>query len=117
MDRITLTGIRAYGRHGADPGERDRPQPFDIDVTVEIDLEAARRSDNLADTLDYANLHARLVAAVSNTSHALIERLASDLLDAVFDDARVVRAEVTVAKPHILDSATPAVTIARDRTA
>jgi dihydroneopterin aldolase len=114
MDRIKLTGIRAYGRHGADPGERDRSQPFDIDVTVELDLETAQRSDDLADTLDYAALHRRLTAIVGGTSYVLLERLASDLLNAVFDDPRVVRADVTVAKPGILDGATPSVTIGRD---
>ena len=50
---------------------------------------------------------------VSTTSYALLERLAGDLLDAVFDDARVLRAQVTVSKPAILDGATPSVTLER----
>ena len=33
-DLITLSGIRAFGRHGADAGEKDVPQPFDIDVSL-----------------------------------------------------------------------------------
>jgi FolB domain-containing protein len=115
MDRITLTAIRAYGRHGSDPGERERPQPFDVSVIIELDLEAARTSDDLADTVDYADLHARLRAVVERTSYALIERLASDLLIAAFEDPRVARAEVTVSKPAILAGATPSVTIARER--
>jgi FolB domain-containing protein len=115
MDRITLHGIRALGRHGANPGERDRPQPFAIDITVELDTSAAQRSDALADTIDYAALHARIVNIVANTSFALLERLATALLDAAFEDPRIVRAEITIAKPGILDGATPAVTIARTR--
>ncbi|HEY1656472.1 MAG TPA: dihydroneopterin aldolase [Candidatus Tumulicola sp.] len=113
MDRITLTGIRAYGRHGAQPEERERPQPFDVTLALELSLEAARRSDVLADTIDYARLHARVVEIVGATSYCLIERLASDLLDAALADARVARAEVTIAKPGILDGATPSVTVAR----
>ena len=66
-------------------------------------------SDDLDDTLDYAALHARIVTAVESTSYALLERLASDVLDAVFADHRVARAEVTIAKPGLLDGATPAV--------
>jgi 7,8-dihydroneopterin aldolase/epimerase/oxygenase len=111
VERISITGIRARGRHGAVPGERDRAQPFDIDVRIEMDLEAARRSDDLADTLDYARLHERLVGVVANTSFALLERLADELLNVVFDDPRVVRAELAIAKPGILDGATPSVTI------
>ncbi len=113
MDRIALRDIRAYGRHGADPGERDREQPFAIDVVAEMDLRSAQALDDLAETLDYAALHRRLIDVVATTSYVLLERLAGDLLDAVFEDRRVVRAEVTIAKPAILDGATPAVTLAR----
>jgi dihydroneopterin aldolase len=113
MDRINLRGIRAYGCHGADAAERERGQPFDIDVTLEIDLRRAAASDELSDTLDYAALHERLVRTVATTSYALLERLAADLLAAAFDDRRVASAEVTIAKPGILDGATPAVTLAR----
>lgn len=113
MDRIALRGVRAYGRHGFDAGERDRPQPFEIDVMLEIDLRAAQSSDDIADTVDYAALCNRLIAVVATTSYALLERLAGDLLDELFHDPRVVRAEVTVAKPAILDGATPAVTLDR----
>lgn len=116
MDRITLRGMRVYGRHGANPGERDRAQPFDITVGAEIDLHAASSSDDLDDTLDYAALHARIVTAVESTSYALIERLASDVLDAIFADHRVARAEVTIAKPALLDGATPSVTLLRENT-
>jgi 7,8-dihydroneopterin aldolase/epimerase/oxygenase len=116
MDLITLRGLRVYGRHGANPGERDTPQPFDIDVRAEIDLHAAASSDNLDDTLDYAALHARIVTAVESTSYALLERLASDVLDAVFTDHRVARAEVSIGKPGLLDGATPAVTLVRENT-
>jgi len=113
MDRIRLSGIRAYGRHGVREDERAAAQPFDVDLAVDVDLGAAGRSDDLADTLDYARLHERLVAVVTGTSFALLERLAHELLDVVFDDRRVLSAEVTVAKPEILDGATPSVRLAR----
>jgi dihydroneopterin aldolase len=115
MDRISLRNIRVLGRHGNDPGERDRPAPFDVDVVLEIDASRAQRSDDLADTLDYALLHRQLVQIVAGTSFALLERLAAELADAVMGDRRVRRAEVTVAKPGILDGATPAVTVVRER--
>ncbi|HKU82275.1 MAG TPA: dihydroneopterin aldolase [Candidatus Tumulicola sp.] len=115
MDRIRLEAIRAYGRHGAEPSERERPQAFDVSVTLELDLERARRSDDLRHTIDYAQLHERIVAIVGGTSFALIERLAGEILDAALADDRVARAAVTVAKPEILAGATPSVTLARER--
>jgi 7,8-dihydroneopterin aldolase/epimerase/oxygenase len=113
VDRIVLRGVRAYGRHGYEAEERQRRQPFEIDLMAEIDLRAAAATDDLSQTLDYASLQERLVRIVATTSYALIERLASDLLDAVFDNCRVRRAEVTVSKPAILDGATPSVTLER----
>lgn len=110
-DFITLEGIRAFGRHGADVGEKDVPQPFDVDVALELDLSAARVSDALADTLDYSTLHATIVRIVRERSYDLIERLGADILAAILADARVLRASVRIAKPGLLAGATPAVTL------
>ena len=113
MDRITLRGIRAYGRHGANPGEREREQPFDIEIALEIDLRAAQRSDELGDTIDYDALRRALVEIVESTSFFLLEALAGALATAVFADARVRWIELSVAKPGLLEGATPGVTLRR----
>jgi 7,8-dihydroneopterin aldolase/epimerase/oxygenase len=113
VDRIRLRGVVAYGRHGYEAAERQQRQPFEIDVTADIDLRAAAESDDLTQTLDYASLRERLVRIVATTSYALLERLAADLIDAVFDDRHVRSVELTVSKPGILDGATPSVTLQR----
>lgn len=113
MDAVTLSGIRAYGRIGTLAHERESRQLVTIDLTADIDLRSAERSDDLSQTLDYAALRNRLVRIVSTTSYALLERLAGDLLDAIFDDRRVARARVTLSKPEILEGATPSVTLER----
>ncbi|HEY8312805.1 MAG TPA: dihydroneopterin aldolase [Candidatus Baltobacteraceae bacterium] len=113
MDRISLRGMRVYGRHGANPGEREGDQPFDIDLVLDIDLRPAERSDELADTLNYDALHQTLAGVVRATSYALLERLAGELLDEVFRDPRVAAAELTIGKPGLLDGATPAITLRR----
>ncbi|MGA8574886.1 MAG: dihydroneopterin aldolase [Candidatus Cybelea sp.] len=113
MDAITLRGVRAYGRIGAHSHERERRQLVRIDLTAEIDLSAAQRSDELAETLDYSALRDELVAIVSTKSYALLERLAGDLLEAVFADRHIARARITLSKPDILDGATPSVTLDR----
>lgn len=114
MDVISLTGVRAHGRHGANPGERDAEQPFDLEIHVEMDLTDASFSDDLGDTLNYAELHERVVGIVQSTSFELLERLAAEILNAVFRDPRAVRAEVCIAKPQLLDGATPSVRLRRD---
>jgi dihydroneopterin aldolase len=114
-DTIALRGIRAFGRHGANRGEKDVPQPFDLEVVLDVDLSAARRSDALAETVDYASLHAAIVEIVANTSYDLLERIGQDVLDRIFSDPRVTRAQVSIGKPRLLAGATPVVTLRQTR--
>jgi dihydroneopterin aldolase len=114
MDRIALRGMRVAARHGAEPDEREHDQTFEIDAIVDIDLRAAAASDDIEQTLHYGRLHERLEAIVRKRSYALLERLAADLIEAIFADPRVARAEVTIAKPERLAGATPSVTLLRE---
>ena len=115
MDRIVIEGIVAHGRHGAFEEERKHSQPFHLALELRVDLAAASRSDQLADTVDYANVHQAVVRVVEERSYALLERLAGAILDEVLNDARVVAATVSIAKPNLLDGATPRIVLTRER--
>src|SRR3978361_1799789 len=111
LDRISLSGIRAFGHHGADPGEKTVAQPFDIDVSFEMDLSAARASDLLADTYDYSKLHTAIVRIVRERSYDLIERIGADGLEGISPHGGGGRATVRIANPNLLAGAPPAVTL------
>ena len=99
MDLIRLRGLRALGVHGVLPEERERAQPFEVDLDLELDLGPAAESDDLADTLDYGAVAQRAVAVVSAESHALVERVASRIADDILAlDPRVISVVVTVWK-------------------
>jgi dihydroneopterin aldolase len=115
VDEIVIAGIRAFGRHGAYAGEKDRAQAFDVALTLHVDLAVASRSDRLADTIDYAEIHRRVVEIVEQRSFDLLERLGAEILDAALSDGRVREAQVTIGKPGILDGATASVTLRRSR--
>ncbi|MGH7706751.1 MAG: dihydroneopterin aldolase [Vulcanimicrobiaceae bacterium] len=115
LDTIRIAGIRAHGRHGADPGERDHPQPFDVDLEIEADLSLARSTDELAATIDYARIHARIVQLIAERSYRLIERLGDELLADLLCDPRIVRARIAIAKPGLLAGATPSVRLRAER--
>ncbi len=117
LDTIAIRGIRAYGKHGANPGERDYVQPFDVELELDVDLAAAGRSDDLNDTLDYAALHTFIVRAVRERSHQLLERLGADIVAEILLDARVRAVRLTIAKPRLLAGATPSVTLRAERPA
>mgnify|MGYP001471826876 CR=1 FL=1 len=99
-DVITLTGLRAEGRHGVYDFERVRGQEFVVDVALELDLAQAAKSDDVADTVHYGELAKRLVAVVGGAPVNLIETLADRLAAVCLADRRVTAVTVTVHKPQ-----------------
>lgn len=97
-DRIEVKGLRIMGTHGDLPEERERPQPFEVDLEMELDLGPAGQSDRLADTVDYGAVVERAAAVVSGRRHALLEALAEGIAGAVLVDARVSAVTVALRK-------------------
>jgi len=117
-DRIELRGLRVRGHHGVLPEERRDGQDFVVDVVAWLDLRAAARSDDLADTLDYGALAQRVAAIVGGEPCDLIEAVAGRVADEVLGDARVRAVEVTLHKPQApipLEFADVAVVVQRSR--
>ena len=98
-DTISLTGLRAFGRHGVYDFEREQGQDFVVDVVLELDLSPAAGSDDVADTVHYGELADGLVAIVTGEPVRLIETLAERLVRACLADSRVSAATITVHKP------------------
>ncbi len=94
-DKISLIGLRAFGRHGVLPQERRDGQEFMIDAVLWLDIRPAARADDLSLTVSYATLAQRIAEIVSGEPVRLIETLADRLAQACLEDARVDRAEVT----------------------
>ncbi|MCZ7529911.1 MAG: dihydroneopterin aldolase [Acidimicrobiia bacterium] len=100
MDLILVSGIRCMGVHGVLPEEKARPQPFEVDVELEVDVSTAGQTDALDDTVDYAAVCDGVRAVVESEHYDLLERLATRLTDVCRTDARVGAATVTVRKMH-----------------
>jgi len=98
-DRVEVRALRVVATHGALPEERGRAQPFELDLDVWVDTEAAAASDRLDDTVDYALVVERAAAVVRGTSFLLLEALADAVAKAVTElDPRVDRVAVVVRK-------------------
>ena len=100
-DRIRITGIEFHGYHGVSPAEQQVGHRFRVDVEIELDLRAAGRSDDLEQTVDYAEA-ARLVLEVgTGPSVRLVETLAERMAARLLERFPRVRAvELRVAKIH-----------------
>jgi dihydroneopterin aldolase len=93
--RLFLTGIAASGRHGANPGEKDEPQDFVVDLDVEVDA----GEDALDATADYRALIRAAREVVETSSFDLLETLTAAVAEAVASHGGVLRATTVVHKP------------------
>ena len=93
--RLSILGIAAEGRHGANPGERDRPQRFVVDVEVAV----AVTGDSMDQTADYRAIVDQARNTVAHTSFQLLESLAAAIARAVCGLPGVIAATARVHKP------------------
>ncbi len=100
MDRILITGLRELGVHGVLAEEQTRPQPFEVDVELRVDVSRAGESDSLEHTVDYAAVAESVSRVVRSERYQLIERLATRIAEVCQVDERVVAVSVTVRKLH-----------------
>src|SRR4051794_31833610 len=119
-DKITLSGLRARGRHGVYEFERASGQEFVVDVLLELDLTPAAASDDVRDTVHYGELATRVVALIEgepvNLIETLAERIARECL--TYAEKSVRKVMVTVHKPQAPiphEFADVAVTVTRER--
>ena len=99
-DRIVIAGLRELGIHGVLPEEQTRPQPFEVDVELVVDLAQSGASDRLDDTVDYAAVSEAVSRVVRSERYHLLERLATRIAEVCRVDERVTAVTVTVRKLH-----------------
>jgi 7,8-dihydroneopterin aldolase/epimerase/oxygenase len=118
QDRIELRGMRFVAAHGALPEEAVRPQPFEVDLDLLVDLRPAGRSDALAETVDYGAICEAVRSVMEGPHASLLEHLAEQVADRslAISAGRAVSVVVTVRKlrpPVPVNMASAAVRITR----
>lgn len=98
LDRLELRRMVFFGHHGALPAERELGQEFTVDVTLEGEFGAARRSDRLEDALDYRIAWTAVRDVVEGPPLQLLEAVADRVAERLAALPGVVRATVGVAK-------------------
>ena len=97
---VRVAGIRAEGRHGVLEGERERPQPFLVDLEIEVDV----AGDDLTTTGDYDRIVPAVQDIVTGESYRLIETLARRIADVVSQMHGVRSCRARVHKPQAAES-------------
>lgn len=100
LDVIALRGITAEAVHGVLEKEWNAPQTFTVDLLLWVDTDRAALSDDIADTVSYAEIAEKAHAILVGPSVRLIETLGHKIADAALEDSRVRGVEVIVHKPE-----------------
>lgn len=98
LDRIALVGIKLRPRLGVTPGERRTAQSCTADISIWGDFEAAASTDDLAATLDYSRVLAKVVEVAHQHEYNLLETLAYRLGRAVLQAFPAHRVSVKLCK-------------------
>src|SRR6185436_14981714 len=98
-DRIIVGGIKFHAYHGLTRLEREVGVRCSIDVEMSVELSPAIASDQLADTIDYREVH-RIVLEIGQvrTSSHLIESLAGRIAEEILRKFTVSEVTVRVRK-------------------
>ncbi|MCL4394047.1 MAG: dihydroneopterin aldolase [Chloroflexi bacterium] len=97
-DKILLMGAQFFGHHGVDDDEQRVGAHYVVDVELERDLSRAGASDDLADTVSYAQVYQTVREIVEGKPCRLIETLADKVAHAVLSRYGVESVTVCVKK-------------------
>lgn len=90
-----------FGRHGARAEERSLGRQFEVDVELTADLSKPRKTDRLADTIDYGAVYAVAREVIEGPSRNLLERLADELAVRILERFPADAVRVRVKKPRL----------------
>lgn len=100
MDTIFLNGVVIHAYHGCLPQEQTLGQRFILQLELDLDLRPASRSDDLAQSVSYAEVHAIAQSIATTRRFNLIEALAEAIAEALFQHSPLIHAlRITVEKP------------------
>ncbi|DBA84156.1 TPA: hypothetical protein ACH3X1_006624 [Trebouxia sp. C0004] len=101
-DLIHLKGLTFHGYHGVLPEENLLGQKFVVDATLFVDLQKAGKSDNVHDTVSYADVYRHIKTVMEGRPHKLLESVADRLADEILNDYHMVQGlQLHLKKPHV----------------
>ncbi len=101
LDKIFVHDMEFYGYHGVFPEENKLGQRFRVNLTVELDLHKAGKTDDLHDSVNYGELFHLCEEIVEGKPYKLIEAVAESIATAILNKYTMIqRCTITVIKPN-----------------
>jgi len=79
MDIIYFNGMEFYGYHGVFPEENKLGQRFIVDMELYLDLGVAGETDQLENTINYAEVYHLCKGIMENETYQLVEKVAQQI--------------------------------------
>ncbi|MGV3463944.1 MAG: dihydroneopterin aldolase [Heyndrickxia sp.] len=100
MDKIYLNELEFYGYHGVLAEENRLGQRFRVSLVLELDLSRAGKSDDLNDTVSYAEVYEICKDIVEGKPYRLLEAVADKIATSILEcHPLIARTTVKVIKP------------------
>ncbi|WP_455663031.1 dihydroneopterin aldolase [Pradoshia sp.] len=100
MDKIILEKMEFYGYHGVYPEETKLGQRYRVDLTAYVDLMPAGQTDDLNESVNYAEIYTLCKEIVEGERFDLIEAVAERIAAELFAQHEKIQAcTVKVIKP------------------
>jgi len=100
IDKIEIKNLKIMGRHGVFDFERFQDRTFELDLVLFLDLSKASKSDNLEDTIDYAEIIDVVIKEFTKKNYNLIEAVAESIISRLFKEFNFNKVKVRIRKPH-----------------
>lgn len=81
MGKIRINNLKFFTKNGVLKEERVLGQQLEVDVELTMDLTKAGKTDNVEDTVSYAEVNDKIAERLAKDSFDLIEAVASAILD------------------------------------
>ncbi|KAF1712146.1 dihydroneopterin aldolase [Pseudoxanthomonas kalamensis DSM 18571] len=105
MDIVFIQGLEAHALIGVYEWERLQRQALRLDLEMGFDNRVPAASDDVADTIDYANVSETLIALCAESQFRLVEALAEKLAAEVLERFDVQWLRLRVTKPDAVRAA------------
>ncbi|MDQ5984049.1 MAG: Dihydroneopterin aldolase [Eubacteriales bacterium SKADARSKE-1] len=100
MDKIIIKSLKIFSYHGVNPEEKENGQDFFLDVVLYRDLKKPGKTDSIDDTISYSKAIKTIKKAMAESSYDLIERAATKVAKALFEDfSSLLKVDILLKKP------------------
>lgn len=101
VDKIHIKGLKIKAYHGVMDFEKEQGQFFIIDVVATLNFKKARLTDDLSDTVSYADMIETIKKVLLSEKNDLIERVAERVASELLNEfKKLMSVTIVLKKPQ-----------------